>query len=489
VYERHPHVQDEVKYLYQARYFAAGHLAMAPPPVPRAFELYLMEVGSRGWYSVVPPGWPLILAVGQWFGAAWLVNPVLSGVNVMLAFLLFWKLYDRATAKLATLLLCMSPWNLYLGMSFMPHTVTLTCGLLGALGVLRARETGAVWPAWAAGASVGWLSLVRQLDGLVVAVLLGLWAIGLGGRRLRLAGIAGLVAGTALIGALVLPYNRYFTGSATAFPIMVHNDRLFGVNSNAYGFGKDRGMGWPLDPFPGHGPIDATINAALNTTTMNTELFGWASGSLLLAYFLELSGRARSNDRLFVALAAGVFVAYFFNYFSGGPDFGARYWFLMLPAGVVLTVRGTLALADSLGNTARPLARARIGVAVVAMSAAALLVFVPWRATDKYYRYLAMSPEPSQLARQHGFGRSLVLVRGEEFPDYASAAIYNPLDVRADAPVYAHDRDDATRAELLRAYADRPVWILDGPSRTHAGYRIVAGPLAREAAQEWGADR
>ena len=71
----------------------------------------------------------------------------------------------------------------------------------------------------------------------------------------------------------------------------------------------------------------------------------------------------------------------------------------------------------------------------------------------------------------------------------AGAAIYNPLDVRADAPVYAHDRDDATRAELLRAYADRPVWILDGPSRTHAGYRIVAGPLAREAAQEWGADR
>ena len=482
VYDRHPHVQDEVKYLYQARYFAAGHLAMAPPPVPRAFELYLMEVGSRGWFSVVPPGWPMVLAVGAWFGAPWLINPILSGANVLLAFVLFSKLYDVRTARLAILLLCASPWYLYLGMSLMPHTLTLTCLLAAALGVVRARSTSTVWPAWCAGAAVGFLTLVRQLDGLVVAVLLGLWSVGLGGRRLRIGAIAGLVTGTALVGALTLPYNWYFTGNATSFPIMAYNDRLFGVNSNAYGFGKDRGMGWALDPFPGHGPLDATINAALNTSTMNVELFGWATGSLLFVYFLLFGMRARGSDWLFVALAAAVFLADFFNYFSGGPDFGARYWFLMILGGVVLTVRGAQALAGSIGE--RSDAAMRVAVGIAALSAVALLVFVPWRAVDKYRGYLAMYPDVRELSSTHAFGRSLVLVRGEEFPDYASAAIYNPLDVTADAPVYAHARDAATNAAVLGAYRDRPVWILDGPSRTRERYRVVAGPLTPAAAAQ-----
>ncbi|HEY2805810.1 MAG TPA: hypothetical protein VGI92_08130, partial [Gemmatimonadales bacterium] len=36
VYQRHPHLQDEVAYLFQARTFATGHLALPSPPVPAA---------------------------------------------------------------------------------------------------------------------------------------------------------------------------------------------------------------------------------------------------------------------------------------------------------------------------------------------------------------------------------------------------------------------------------------------------------------------
>ena len=35
VYQGHPHIPDEVSFLLQARYFAAGKLAMAAPPVPK----------------------------------------------------------------------------------------------------------------------------------------------------------------------------------------------------------------------------------------------------------------------------------------------------------------------------------------------------------------------------------------------------------------------------------------------------------------------
>ena len=88
-----------------------------------------------------------------------------------------------------------------------------------------------------------------------------------------------------------------------------------------------------------------------------------------------------------------------------------------------------------------------------------------------------MRPDVRQLAAAHDFGRSLVLVRAERRVDYASAAVYNPLDLHADAPVYAWDRDPLVTRDVLLEYRDRPVWILEAPSAAGGGFRLVAGPL------------
>ena len=63
-----------------------------------------------------------------------------------------------------------------------------------------------------------------------------------------------------------------------------------------------------------------------------------------------------------------------------------------------------------------------------------------------------------------------------------SAAIYNPLDLHADAPIYVWDRSEEVRNKILSLYPDRPVWVLEGPTVTHGGYRIAAGPLRAKAA-------
>ena len=107
--------------------------------------------------------------------------------------------------------------------------------------------------------------LIRPLDGIIAGGIIGLWVIGVGGKRLKFASIVGFVLGCVLIGVMQLPYNKFLTGNALQFPINAYNDKLHGHNSNAYGFGRDRGMGWPIDPNPGHSPIDALINANLNT--------------------------------------------------------------------------------------------------------------------------------------------------------------------------------------------------------------------------------
>jgi 4-amino-4-deoxy-L-arabinose transferase-like glycosyltransferase len=475
VYQRHPHVADEVAYLFHARYLAAGELTMAPPPVAPAFEMDLMEYRPDKWYAVPPIGWPAVLAVGVALGVPWLVNPLFAGLNILLSYLFLGELYPRRIARIAVLLLCVSPWNIFMAMSYMTHTINLTCALLAFLGVARARRTGLSRWAWLAGLGVGVGSLIRPLEGLIVGALTAAWAFGIGGKRLRFSSLAALGAATVFTGALTLPYNKMLIGEATASPIMRYMDEHHGHNSNAYGFGPDRGMGWPTDAYPGHTPFESLINAELNGSSLNVELFGWSTGSLALLAILLLSGGMRRADYLMLAVMAVVVLTYMPYWGNGGGDFGARYWYVMLIPCVALTARGLDRLETGLGPDGRNDARAT--AVVVALCALALVNYFPWRSLDKYYHYLRMSPDVLTLARTHNFGRSLVLVRGDGFPDYASAAVYNPIGLKADTPVYAWDRDPAVRAEVLRVYADRPVWIVEGPSITHAGYRIAAGPL------------
>ena len=252
-YERHPHVPDEVVYLRHARYLAEGLLSMKAPAVPEAFEHYLMEVSEQRWYVVSPHGWPLVLALGWLVGVPWLINPVLASLNVLLAYLLLRALYTRRTARLSILLLGVSPWYLFLGMSFMNHMSTLACALLATLSVVQARRTGAVWWTWAGGLALGMMALLRPLEAVIVAGLLGLWMLGVGGARLRLSQMAGLVLGSLAVALTLLPYNEALTGDPLLFPITAYTDVHFHPNANALGFGSDRGRVGRWTRTPGMG--------------------------------------------------------------------------------------------------------------------------------------------------------------------------------------------------------------------------------------------
>jgi hypothetical protein len=474
-YQRHPHVEDEVADLIQARYMARGMLAMPAPPVPAAFDVEQMYFEPDRWWSPVPPGWPATLAIGVALGAPWLVNPILGGVDVLLAFLVLLDLYGRRTARLGVILLALSPWYVFLGMSFMTHGATLTAALLAAVGVIQARRTGRLRWGLVAGCALGYLVLIRPLDAVVVAGCLTLWSLGIGGARLKVAPFAALVAATAAIGSLTLLYNAHLTGDPWVFPINAYFDKYWGPHSNAYGFGPDRGAGWPIDPNPGHGPIDALINANLNTFMINVDLFGWCTGSLLFAALFVCSRSMGRSDTLMVATMAAVFTAYAFYWFSGGPDFGARYWFVMIVPFVALTAQGIEWLA-------RTPAGPRAHVAVLVLSTLAVANYFPWRAIDKYYHYLGMRPDIRELASQHRFDGALVLIRGPRGPDYASAAIENPVDLTSQSTIYVRDLNPETRAAVLRAFPNRAVWIVEGPTVTKSRYRVVEGPIPPTAA-------
>ncbi len=479
-YEQHPHLQDEVGYLFHARFLANGAMKLPAPPIREAFEVYLMQFQGDNWFPSCPPGWPAMLALGIVVGFPWLVNPILAGINVVLAGLFFQEIYGKKVARLGVLLLCISPWYLFMGMNFMPHMFTLTCTLIALISVALAMRTGKNTWSWIGGGAVGMGSLIRPLDGVIVALILGIWVIAIERGKLKVTAIVGLAIGTIIIGALAFPYNKILTGDPFVFPIMAYADQYFAPNANAYGFGPERGMGWPIDPNPGHSPVDGLINANLNTFSLNIELFGWSAGSLLLSGIFLVSGTMRRSDCFLLVLIGVVFIAYFFYYFSGGPDFGARYWFLMIIPLIGLTARGIRSLEKRVSGWREKLSKCEhvVKIAVFITCFFSLVNFLPWRSLDKYYHYLNMRPDFRVLLEPNKFDGSLVLIRGEAFPDYASAVIYSALIPSTNDPIYAWYRSPIILQKLLKKFQQRPVWIIDGPTITDMGYEVRNGPLS-----------
>lgn len=475
VYENHPHVPDETQYLFQAKYMAAGRLTVKAPLVPEAFAMYMTPRDEARWFGIFPPAYPALLAVGLKLNAVWLVNPLLAGLCVLLAYLFFWEIYSRSFARVAVVLLACSPWFVFMAMSFMSHVFTLACALGAAVLLRRAFRNGKIALVFSSGLLIGVVSLIRPLDGAIVAALLGVWTLfGFETWTKKITNGLALVAGTVASAALVFPYNKSVTGSATSLPMDFYYTKYFWADVMALGFGANRGMDWGLDAFPGHSPLEAVVNAALNTFSLNTELFGWATGSLILVACFLFSGALRKKDVWALAAIAGVVGAYGFYWYHGGPDFGARYWFLIIIPLVALSVRAIERFSQKPNETGGDFrSNPRVVVSVAALCALSLFNYLPWRAADKYHRYLEMQPGVERLARENNFGRSLVLIRGAEHPDYQSAWTFNPLDFEGDAPIYAWDKNPAIRARLLQAYSDRPVWTVDGPTLSGGEYKIT----------------
>ncbi len=476
-YERHPHVPDEVVYLLQARYLAEGMLSLPLPPALHAFNIDLMTYQVDRWFSPVPPGWPFLLAAATAVGATWLLNPLLGGINILLASTVLRELYPLRTARIAIILLAASPWHLFMSMNIMTHTATLTAALGAAAAVARLRRDPRLRWAVLGGLGIGIVGLIRPLEAVPVALLLGFWSLGARGVRIRLLPSITLTFAAIVTSSLVLPYNKQLTGSFASFPIMAYTDATYGAGTNALGFGGDRGLPFSgLDPFPGHGAVDVLVNANFNLFQTNIELLGWATGSLLVIALFLVSGRLRRPDAYLLAVIASVAGIHAFYYFSGGPDFGARYWYLIIVPCIALAARGIVEL-ESRVNTSVDGEGVRVIAAASLLTAIAVLIFVPWRAADKYHHYRGMQPHVREFATAPATRGGIVLIRGRRHPDFASAFTYNSLDLTDGSTVFAWDRGPDARRELVEAYPGRTFWIVEGPTVTGAGFALAAGPL------------
>lgn len=454
---------DEVVYQFMAKVFAQGAVAVPAPPVPEAFEMYLVEERDGLRYGLFIPGWPLILAIGMIFGAPWLVNPVLAALSILATHALTRRLVDRGTANIAILLLATSPWFLILSSVYQPHAATLLAALVSWLSIHRASSHRAHLWALGAGLAAGVAFCVRPMDGMLIGGASGLYAaFALRGGRAWWTILTVYVAGCVATGAISLGFNYVYTGELLTYPMNVYLDREWGIGANRLGFGPEVGQLWDvLDPIPGHGWRDVLYNLNLNAFTLNYELFGWGIGSLFLVAVQMLWGRLTRLDWMCIAYIVAALSMYSLYWFNGGPDYGPRYWYTLIFPLVLLSTSGIQTLVSMFeAQKPRFAAGARIGLLVGLLSCSGVVVFGSWRAVAKYVDYRSKTFLVRDLLDAGSFGENgLVVVDAQGQEEYAALELNDPVPGE-NGTVFARDLGSETTAALIDAFPGRPAYRL-----------------------------
>jgi len=449
-----PRTVDGFADLFQARIFLAGRL-WAPAPSPQLlanFATLHMIVGPARWFSQYPPGQALVLAAGLALGAWWLLNPLFALALAAATYRVARWCADDATARLAGLLLCISPFVVAVSGSELSHLPAVTLGMLAAAAGTTVGGRRWVAGALAAGAALGIMLAFRPLDAVAAAVPVA--AIVLLAAHRKTAALSLVAVGGSVLTIPTLWYNSRTTGAWLEF-------------GYRYLWGPSLGLGF--HPVPWGIPLTparAVSLAGLDLHQLNFYLFDAPFPMLLLmAVGLVVGRRALAGrDAIPVAgvLALG---AAFFTYWHRDVFYGPRFLFSAVPWFLILAARAVVLLRRS-GREILPGATSGLTAAfAVAVLALVGLVAIEPARLNAYRRAtpvfdLHPDREAARIGLRHavvvipdGWGtRLIVRMWALGVPPRLSTRIYENIDactLEQTLDAAAADESRARRGALL----------------------------------------
>lgn len=297
VFERLPHLEDEVAYLFQAKTYAGGRLVVETPEPRRAYwQPFVVDYAPTGErFSKYTPGWPALLAIGVLLGHPWIINAFLSGLTVALVYRLGREVFSPDVGVIAAALTAFSPMALLLNATLMGHTAALFAVTLFFYAYWRI-EQGRYTLRWGiiAGIALGLIITTRPLTAVGIGAPFIAWSI----LRLLLVMFRGdevttragvqraapllqtfmplvaLAVVTLIISAWIPIYNYAATHEPTKnlYTLVWPYDRVGFGAANEYGR-----SGHTLEKGLRHVRFDLSLMAA--------DLYGWQIGSLTMSPF------------------------------------------------------------------------------------------------------------------------------------------------------------------------------------------------------------
>jgi 4-amino-4-deoxy-L-arabinose transferase-like glycosyltransferase len=277
VFERLPHLEDEVAYLFQARVFARGDIIIETPQPRRAYwqPFVVDHNGSR--FSKYTPGWPGLLSLGVNVGQTWVINAFFAVLTVALVYRLGSNLFNRDVGLIAASLTAFSPMALLLNASLMGHTPALFFTTLFILAYRKIEKTHRIRWGMVAGFSLGMVVILRPLTAIGIGVPFIIWSVirvidSLIKRDWQhvsrvLIPLIALSVVTLVIASAIPIYNYMATGEAS------RNLYTFVWNYDQLGYGECCGRhGHTLERAMRHARFDLSLTAA--------DVFGWQLGAI-----------------------------------------------------------------------------------------------------------------------------------------------------------------------------------------------------------------
>ncbi len=455
-----PHVTDSTAYLWQAKTLASGHLFLDSHPLAEFFNGHFLINDGR-YYSIFPPGWPILLASGVLLGASWLVNPIIGAATLLLASRWASRLFGEPVARLTALLGLASPFFMFMSASFMSH---VSCAFFTLLAMERAhawtsrpiKKTAAI-----IGASIGILILIRPFNGLLTASAVALvLLISLKNRSLFkpfLASILPALVPMILGAGLLLGYNRALTGAWLTFP----QDQWFEQTEehpdcHRLGFGETVGCTYEHGRygFPdGFYPKDAWKVTQHRMASLRLNLYGWPV--LLLVFPLSFLLLPRRRLLWLWSLPLAIVGGYFFFYYHGNC-YGPRFYFEALFPWLILLAGALVALHRVLSRIGkRPVSRKLLAALVpaflVGTSGFSFAAVYP-SLVESYSHFRGIDDVLGNLVKDLHVHHAVVLIPGSSV-DYCEGLNFQSTGDNPDV-IYARHWMDAS-SQLMYWYPDR----------------------------------
>ncbi|MCJ7621999.1 MAG: glycosyltransferase family 39 protein [Anaerolineaceae bacterium] len=463
IFDRIPHIEDEITYVWQARLAAQEDLTIPSPVCPNCFlEPFVIDLeGVR--FGKYPPGWPVVLSFGIRLGMRHLVNPLLSGFTVWLTYLLVKKVTDEKTGLLSAALITTSPFFLMNSGSLLAHPWALLLSIIFIHAWLDTFDSQrADVPKWVcvlvAGAALGLLVLTRPLTafGLCLPFVVHGLIILLRGTSLDRKNVLLIGVITICISGLYLVWQFALTGDLFKNPYILYwpYDKIgFGP-----GFGLNKG---------GHSLRHAYTNTKFSLQVGTSDLFGWPRISWIFLPFGIIALRKNWRGLMISSVFVSMVISYG-AYWIGSWLLGPRYYYEGLFSLILLTAAGIRWLAckssESI-NSGSMQTFHRIRYIIITMLVCLLMIgnffyYLPLRLGNLRGLYGISSSQlsPFEAFERESLTPALVLVDPHKvwleyggLLDLSSPYLNTPF-------IFIYDREAELNQMVIDLYPDRKVW-------------------------------
>ncbi|MEI8183688.1 MAG: glycosyltransferase family 39 protein [Desulfomonile sp.] len=458
-------IPDEEAYLFQAKTYLLGRIAMPVPPGAESISRSWM-IMNWIWTTRYLWGHSVLLSVGMLVGSPYVSTVLMAICSLVLLYLIGIRTASKEEATIAVLLMGTSPWFWFISGTLFSNVSMLFLLILFIYGWLRLQERPRVPLGASLGLCLGWAFTVRPLTAVCFALPFAFIAITMVWKEPRkwLPPIIGLLSGGLAVMALLMFYNTLVTGDPFTFPFLYYSmtERL--------GFGE-RASGTFT-------PAIAMLNSAKALFLINMWLFGWPI-SLLPAVaivaghvvfrlrknsgtrnWLNVFSNWNSWDTLWIAIMLTVCCGHFFYCWSLVVVTIPIYYYELLIPLCLLSAKGLMnfhrmfACKGSRWSLFVP-------VLCVASFLSSVLFFVPIRAAHLRDRYdIFKTPLEADAGQELTQKKALIFVdmRRPDLPSIQPLPWPSPrLD---DKLLFVFLKDDAANEDVVRAFPDRTPYLM-----------------------------